>query len=378
MVQYNPVGGLTASTCHSNKGSLLLRHSMALPRTTCCCFTLLSPPALFHPHCLRPALAASAAAAVGHPGWQQCGGCCCAVVHHAAGAKGAEEALRAAGGHLHQAWAGPRFETTSPGLRVVGLSVAGDGAISLLGSRALLLCGAPPLWVSLPVPSCVGCLDRKLRLAMSPNPMLHWYDCDAVVVQFIASAPTLFPAAYVEEFQGCLDRTPAVPFERIREIVRTDLGRPIEDVFASIDPTPLASASIAQASTARPSLVHFKGLFAVQGPSLLFDPAPLCTCIQPLQHHMRSLMSRLQLWLLLDPPGARGHAQEHRDGGGGEGGEAGGEGHAQHRPQLHLPRGAPRRDPAARPLAHLPRESLRPGPVTTLVVLKSLHCLRAL
>ncbi|KAK9913882.1 hypothetical protein M0R45_037686 [Rubus argutus] len=69
--------------------------------------------------------------------------------------------------------------------------------------------------------------------------------------QFVASAPTLFPADYVEEFQNCFDRAPAIPFVTIQEILRQELGRPIESVFEYVDPTPIASASIAQVHGAR-------------------------------------------------------------------------------------------------------------------------------
>ncbi|KAH0979317.1 hypothetical protein GBA52_006494 [Prunus armeniaca] len=69
--------------------------------------------------------------------------------------------------------------------------------------------------------------------------------------QFVASAPTLFPSEYVEEFQNCFDRTPAVPFVEIQAILRQELGKPIESVFEYVDPTPLASASIAQVHGAR-------------------------------------------------------------------------------------------------------------------------------
>ncbi|GAV67778.1 ABC1 domain-containing protein [Cephalotus follicularis] len=69
--------------------------------------------------------------------------------------------------------------------------------------------------------------------------------------QFIASAPTLFPPEYVQEFQNCFDRAPAVPFEEIQRILREDLGRPIDTVYEYVDPTPIASASIAQVHGAR-------------------------------------------------------------------------------------------------------------------------------
>lgn len=69
--------------------------------------------------------------------------------------------------------------------------------------------------------------------------------------QFIASSPTFFPKEYVEEFQYCLDKTPSLPFSVIRKIIRDELGRPIEEVFAEIDPVALASASIAQVHAAK-------------------------------------------------------------------------------------------------------------------------------
>ncbi|TGN39471.1 ABC1 kinase family protein [Marinobacter confluentis] len=69
--------------------------------------------------------------------------------------------------------------------------------------------------------------------------------------QFIASSPTFFPKAYVEEFQHCLDRTPSLPYSVIRKIIRDELGRPLEEVFSEIDPVPLASASIAQVHPAK-------------------------------------------------------------------------------------------------------------------------------
>ena len=68
--------------------------------------------------------------------------------------------------------------------------------------------------------------------------------------QFIASSPTLFPDEYVSEFQKCFDRTPAVPFTIIREIIADELGKPVEDIFEKVDPVPLASASVAQVHAA--------------------------------------------------------------------------------------------------------------------------------
>ncbi|GLT58791.1 hypothetical protein SLA2020_316570 [Shorea laevis] len=69
--------------------------------------------------------------------------------------------------------------------------------------------------------------------------------------QLIASAPTLFPPEYVQEFQNCFDRAPAVPFEDIQRILHEELGRPIDSVYEYVDSTPIASASIAQVHGAR-------------------------------------------------------------------------------------------------------------------------------
>jgi aarF domain-containing kinase len=69
--------------------------------------------------------------------------------------------------------------------------------------------------------------------------------------QFIASSPSIFPAEYVEEFQHCLDRTPALPFSIIKDVIEAELKQPLTAVFASIDEAPLASASIAQVHAAK-------------------------------------------------------------------------------------------------------------------------------
>ncbi|MZR64048.1 AarF/ABC1/UbiB kinase family protein [Alcanivorax sp. DP30] len=69
--------------------------------------------------------------------------------------------------------------------------------------------------------------------------------------QFIASSPSIFPEEYVEEFQRCLDRTPALPFHYIRQTIEQELGQPLEQLYQSVDPKPLASASIAQVHSAK-------------------------------------------------------------------------------------------------------------------------------
>ncbi|EPE2797753.1 ABC1 kinase family protein [Acinetobacter baumannii] len=70
--------------------------------------------------------------------------------------------------------------------------------------------------------------------------------------QFIASTPSLFPREYVEEFQGCLDQPPTLPFSYIQGVLASEFeGRDLSQIFSYIDETPLASASIAQVHAAK-------------------------------------------------------------------------------------------------------------------------------
>lgn len=71
--------------------------------------------------------------------------------------------------------------------------------------------------------------------------------------QFIASTPSLFPRQYVEAFQGCLDQTTPLSYGYIEQVLRDELekdGKTLEDIFAHIEKSPLASASIAQVHAA--------------------------------------------------------------------------------------------------------------------------------
>ncbi|MFB5649793.1 ABC1 kinase family protein [Leptospira wolffii] len=68
--------------------------------------------------------------------------------------------------------------------------------------------------------------------------------------QFIASAPSLFPEEIVSEMQKCLDSVRPLPFKDVQGVLKKELGPKYKDLFQSIDPIPMASASIAQVHTA--------------------------------------------------------------------------------------------------------------------------------
>jgi ubiquinone biosynthesis protein len=61
--------------------------------------------------------------------------------------------------------------------------------------------------------------------------------------QLLSSRPDLLPDVYIDELGRLVDEVPPVPFEQIRQVIESDLGL---DVFAEVDPEPLATASIAQ------------------------------------------------------------------------------------------------------------------------------------
>ena len=55
-----------------------------------------------------------------------------------------------------------------------------------------------------------------------------------------------FPKIWQKTFEPVLDSIPPKPFDDVRAIVESDLGRPLGEVFSSFDPQPMAAASIGQ------------------------------------------------------------------------------------------------------------------------------------
>lgn len=68
--------------------------------------------------------------------------------------------------------------------------------------------------------------------------------------QLLATRPDLVPESFVEEFAQLQDHVKTLPFETIREVVESELGKPIAECFSSFQETPIAAASIAQVHAA--------------------------------------------------------------------------------------------------------------------------------
>lgn len=65
--------------------------------------------------------------------------------------------------------------------------------------------------------------------------------------QFMSSRLDVLPPEITKELEGLQDEVPAVPFDAIRALAEQELGVPLEQVYASIDTTPIAAASLGQA-----------------------------------------------------------------------------------------------------------------------------------
>jgi ubiquinone biosynthesis protein len=64
--------------------------------------------------------------------------------------------------------------------------------------------------------------------------------------QTLATRPDLVGEAAAKDLLQLQDKLPPLPFAQIKSVIETALGKPIEQLFASIDPVPVGAASIAQ------------------------------------------------------------------------------------------------------------------------------------
>jgi predicted unusual protein kinase regulating ubiquinone biosynthesis (AarF/ABC1/UbiB family)/MFS family permease len=69
--------------------------------------------------------------------------------------------------------------------------------------------------------------------------------------QVIASSPSLVGEDVADALRATLDQGPVVPVRRVRSVIAADLGRPVRELFAEVDPEPLGRASIAVVHRAR-------------------------------------------------------------------------------------------------------------------------------
>src|SRR6185295_13831907 len=66
------------------------------------------------------------------------------------------------------------------------------------------------------------------------------------VCQVVGARADVFPAPFIRRLGRFHDRVPPRPWSELRPHVEHELGRPLGEVFAYVDETPLAAASLAQ------------------------------------------------------------------------------------------------------------------------------------
>lgn len=136
---------------------------------------------------------------------------------------------------------------------------------------------------------------RGARYQKLSRPMLFRMWCEDMgptfikFGQIIASSAGMFPDAYVQEFQKVLDRVKPFPFEDVKRTLDAELGAEKAAHLVDLDPSPLASASIAQVHTAKlrdGTLVVIK----VQRPGILAR----CMADMKLMRVLASIAARLR------------------------------------------------------------------------------------
>jgi predicted unusual protein kinase regulating ubiquinone biosynthesis (AarF/ABC1/UbiB family) len=71
------------------------------------------------------------------------------------------------------------------------------------------------------------------------------------VGQLLSTRADILPAESVEELSKLQDKVPAFTAEKAKQIIESDLGKPVEKIFAYFDPIPLAAASLGQVHKAQ-------------------------------------------------------------------------------------------------------------------------------
>jgi ubiquinone biosynthesis protein len=135
--------------------------------------------------------------------------------------------------------------------------------------------------------------ERRLRLAFE--------ELGPTFVKFgqaLSVRSDVLPAPLVQELTALQDAVPPLPMPEVIRCLEQELGAPISSVFATIDPTPLGSASIAQVHQAT-LLSGEQVAIKVRRPGLV---KTIESDIAILEQLARLLVRRVPVAALYDPP----------------------------------------------------------------------------
>src|SRR5437763_7374962 len=150
-----------------------------------------------------------------------------------------------------------RLEREARALATPALHPAGFGRLAQVAGRVI---GAAAGWATVDLGRAVyrsvilgerddgrvaAAVERAEQIVRDSGPVY------VKLGQFISTAQGLLPDEVVDAFAWCRDQVPPVRTSTVRRIVERELGRPIDEVFASFGEFPVASASIAQVHAAR-------------------------------------------------------------------------------------------------------------------------------
>lgn len=64
--------------------------------------------------------------------------------------------------------------------------------------------------------------------------------------QVLSTRPDIVYSELIDELETLQDNAPPIPFEEIKKVIEQELGKPISELFISLEEEPIATASIAQ------------------------------------------------------------------------------------------------------------------------------------
>lgn len=86
--------------------------------------------------------------------------------------------------------------------------------------------------------------------------------------QMLSTRPDLVGIEIAEELQKLRDDTPATPFDEMKSLIEEELDGPLDEIFSSIDETPIGSASIGQVYKATLKIEDIEVAVKVQKPNI--------------------------------------------------------------------------------------------------------------